>query len=236
MDTFYIREKNLCSQRIRETESYIKRSEDTLKNLQSKSNLSDFEKSQIEKTLSQIQNLQNENLKLKQRQEDLKFRKLDSEYYDQLKQAKIALETKSSENTAKSKKEPNNKPISTPKPSYKPYYSNNASEKSMDYELKRFLNSYDYIPDKTGIKKQLSELPNNKGYIYNGVWFFGEKPAEEGQNLVMYEKLGNILRSYEHKEDMIYIYEKAGKDKKKLMATEKYSKFHDHIIRSRSFF
>lgn len=229
MDTFYIREKNLCSQKIRETQSYINRAETTIKNLKSKSAITDFDKTQIEKTLTQLHNLQNTLTELNQRQEDLKNHKLDEEYYNQLKEVQLQMEAKKASKVVVKKE-----PIVKPKPVYKPYNSYGPSEKYMDKELLRFMSSYDYLPD--FIKKQLAELPGNKGYIYKDVWFFGEKPVEEGEILIMYEKYRDTLTTYEHKEDQIYIYEKVGKDRRKLVATRQYSKFHDHIIRRRMLF
>lgn len=230
MDTFYIREKNLCSQRIREKESYLTRAENNLKNIESKSVLTDFEKTQLEKQKTQIENYKDELNKLKERLENLKSRKLDSEYLEQLKQVVAPKKVE-----AVISKIPNNKPTYQTHNNYSPY---KPSEKYMDKELIRFLGAYDAIPEKSNIKKNLAEMPNNKGYIWNNIWFFGELPAEPNKPIIMVEKVynSNILRTYEYNDDYIYIYEKSGKESRKLVEKREYSNFHWHIKKFQSSF
>ena len=65
-------------------------------------------------------------------------------------------------------------------------------------------------------------MPENKGYIWKGMWCFGKLPPFRGEPLIMFEKLYNsdILRIYEIDEEYKCIYEKKGKDKKYLISKE----------------
>lgn len=40
------------------------------------------------------------------------------------------------------------------------------------------------------IRSNLDRMPNNKGYIWKGIWYFGHQPEEDPQTLIMFEKQG----------------------------------------------
>ena len=62
-------------------------------------------------------------------------------------------------------------------------------------------------------------MPNNKGYIFKGLWCCGELPAEENGNLIMFEKCYNdVMKIHEIDDKFHYIYEKIGKNKKTLLS------------------
>jgi hypothetical protein len=65
------------------------------------------------------------------------------------------------------------------------------------------------------MERNLSCMPNNKGYIFRGVWFLGEKPAERGKNMILFEKKRNILYIHEISKTEHIISEKRGKKEKK---------------------
>lgn len=69
------------------------------------------------------------------------------------------------------------------------------------------------VPDY--IQKNLNSMPNNKGYIWKGVWFFGMKPAESLYPLIMYEKKygSNDKIVHEIYSDFHYVYCDNGKNK-----------------------
>ena len=64
----------------------------------------------------------------------------------------------------------------------------NYTQKQLNYEMRkdgeRFM-SFE-IPDY--ISENLKNMPNNKGYIWKGVWCFGELPPEKDNICVMFEK------------------------------------------------
>jgi hypothetical protein len=92
-----------------------------------------------------------------------------------------------------------------------------VTEKEMDYQYKRYCKITDSLPDY--IQKNLSDMPNNKGYVWRGCWFFGEKDEEYNQPRIMFEKhKGGLLNIYEYYHTSTHTeyrhFEKKGKDKK----------------------
>lgn len=65
-------------------------------------------------------------------------------------------------------------------------------ERSMQYHMKRdweWLCSQDtQLPPY--IRENLTKMPNNKGYIWRGIWYFGQNPDEDPNTLVMFERAG----------------------------------------------
>lgn len=95
-------------------------------------------------------------------------------------------------------------------------YLERRRKRDMNYEYRRYMRNCDKIPDY--MKRNLSNMPNNKGYIWRGIWLFGDKPADPRHSTVMFERKSrdiliiHEIDSYEHK-----IYEKKGKNRKILV-------------------
>lgn len=47
------------------------------------------------------------------------------------------------------------------------------------------------------IRSNLENMPNNKGYIWKGIWYFGHQPEEDKRNLIMFERQGKDLFVHE---------------------------------------
>ena len=74
------------------------------------------------------------------------------------------------------------------------------------YNFKREYFYYKSLESRTPdyIMKNLKTMPNNKGYIYNGIWFFGERNPTREEKIIMFEKnrkkfFIHELTSYSHK-------------------------------------
>ena len=68
------------------------------------------------------------------------------------------------------------------------------------------------------MKKNLKTMPNNKGYIYNGLYLFGEAPRENNDITVMFEKPNfNTLWIHEWNKNEYIKYEKVGTARKKII-------------------
>lgn len=69
------------------------------------------------------------------------------------------------------------------------------NDRQLQYQMKReweWLCKTDArLPDY--IRENLSNMPNNKGYIWKGIWYFGKKPAERKDMLIMFDKSGDSL-------------------------------------------
>ena len=66
------------------------------------------------------------------------------------------------------------------------------------------------------ISDNLKDMPNNKGYIWKNVWCFGERPAQQNETCIMFEKQRNIMYIHEIDENEHVIFSKSGKDPKEL--------------------
>ena len=54
-------------------------------------------------------------------------------------------------------------------------------------------------------------MPNNKGYIWYGIYYYGYKPARRGEPIVLFEQRGPILLIHEITSSYHKIYEKKNK-------------------------
>ena len=92
------------------------------------------------------------------------------------------------------------------------------SQRDASYFYKYFTKVCNQLPDY--MIKNLSEMPNNKGYIWRGVYFYGSLDNQKGPT-VMFEKQKNILVIHEYTPTDYKRFEKNGKDKKILVYLEK---------------
>ena len=63
----------------------------------------------------------------------------------------------------------------------------------------------------------LAEMPNNKGYIWRGVHFYGDLPGQAGPQVMFEKQRGGILVIHEHTDHEYRRYEKEGKNRKQLV-------------------
>ena len=96
-------------------------------------------------------------------------------------------------------------------------YTNKQNKRNINREQYKFFDICSKFPEY--LKKKLDKMPNNKGYIYKGIHFYGKLPPDN-QNLCMFEKKfsktrENILRIHEWKNNKYTLYEKIGRDRKK---------------------
>lgn len=72
------------------------------------------------------------------------------------------------------------------------------------------------------MKKNLKEMPNNKGYIWKDIRFYGAMPAQKNQPDILFEKQRNgIMLIHEITKSEHKIFEKKGKEKRKLKTVKK---------------
>tara|TARA_B000000557_G_C20779891_1_gene445998 strand:+ start:543 stop:1268 length:726 start_codon:yes stop_codon:yes gene_type:complete len=87
-------------------------------------------------------------------------------------------------------------------------------EKDLIREYNRFERNSESLPNY--MKKNLSEMPNNKGYIWKNIRFYGEKDPLKDQPDILFEKMrGGVMYIHEITEDEHKIFEKKGKERKR---------------------
>lgn len=216
--------KNNIINEIKLTEILIARSLDTLKNIKESTMDSNFIHNQIKKTkeLIELKTIYLEKLKEDEFKVDNGYfdDEIDKEYKDQNiineKHNAKRLYSKMIE-----KKEDEEKEIKIKKylKSIKEdNYKNKRNEKDMDNYLKYFYSVCDTIPPY--MKKNIDEMPNNKGYIWRGVHFFGKLPEESGP-VVLFEKQKNgVMKIHEWFNSIYRIFERKNNERKVLIHEE----------------
>lgn len=64
-----------------------------------------------------------------------------------------------------------------------------------DKEYEYYLNEYSKIPKH--IKDKLRNMPNNKGFICNGIWLYGFQKCTSNKITIMFEKMYPYLYIHE---------------------------------------
>ena len=96
---------------------------------------------------------------------------------------------------------------------------NDLSDSQIKYETNRYFKNCDAMPEY--LKRNLSEMPSNKGYIWRDMWCFGSMPEEVGKPVTMFEKCGDTLYITEITKTERKYYEKFKQNKKRLISVEK---------------
>lgn len=218
----HIREKNILNNKIREINSFIERNDATKKRLNSQK-VTIFETKQMEKLDIKNSEYAVELEKLTQRIKNIDLGICDSEMKDGMDEERERI-NKTNEKMKSKHIQKKEKDIEDKKMVKKSFQltgfsreSNDNNEWFMNKQLERFYSICNGIPPR--ILGKLKEMPNNKGYIWKGIYFYGEQPAEVGKPVVMFETLYNgTLRIHETTESFTIIFEKQGKNRKELVS------------------
>ena len=100
-------------------------------------------------------------------------------------------------------------------------HGSEISKYSLEKETDKYKTNLVNLPDY--IIENLKEMPSNKGYIWKGIWCFGELKSKNQYPLILFEKIrGGNLHIHEISEKYHSIFEKVGKNNKNLISkTEK---------------
>lgn len=168
--------------KIAEAENILNRSMDTIKNIKQ----STYNKEYIEKKIEDLNNLiQEKKVLLEQLQND--YENVDMGIFDDIINAEYKEQEINKNKTDKKQKfrgikDTNN--VSFIKQDY--IQSDESKEKMYDNSYKYYNSVVNSIPDY--IKNNLKDMPNNKGYIFRGMWIYGELPDIKGEPIVLFEK------------------------------------------------
>jgi hypothetical protein len=94
-------------------------------------------------------------------------------------------------------------------------------EKEMDRAYTYYARIRDSIP--SYMARNLKEMPNNKGYYWRDIAYFGHLPAEKKKPIVLFDKDSRtkILTIHEWSPTEYKIFEKHGDTRKELVHKEK---------------
>jgi hypothetical protein len=205
---------------ISRTDKAQKRDEETLKNLNKLNLTSDlYHKKHADLNIA-IEKRQEDLFNLEQLERDYLSGKLDGEITREIQKNTAAEKVRIATATKKKKELQKDNDDKRAKLTDKKYREDNRnSDRDYAYYYKQYYWANESLPDY--MRENLADMPNNKGYIWRNCWFLGDKPAEHGQPTIMFEKKrGGVMNiheidQYEHK-----IFEKIGKEKKRLISSK----------------
>lgn len=216
--------KNTLLNEIRRVENFIDRSKKTIKGLRNTTMGVEYIQSQIDKLNKAISDKEQELESLKKDLVVVKCGGLDDEInkeYKKNEKRQIRLLKERREEKEESDREKKEK-----KTASKDYWdgiiresrNHHKNERDMKYSYKYFNKVCDTLPDY--MQRNLAGMPNNKGYIWRGVHFYGYLPESPGPRVMFEKKRGGVLVIHESNEKEYKVYEKVGKEKKKLVHEE----------------
>ena len=216
-DSLRRHEYNILSDEIKNIDSVIKRGEESAARLRNQKQ-STFSRAQIEKITSQNLERKAKKEELETRQKNIKLGLLDQELIDRAK--KNVLAAQNNDKLLKERKKVVADDKEAKSISSKAFYlAGKDADRSERYQTRSIKRTYGYfvkicnsIPDH--IKKNLSEMPNNKGYIWKNVACYGELPTEQGPTVLFDRKRGGTMVIHEWTDDKHTIYHKKGKEPK----------------------
>lgn len=82
--------------------------------------------------------------------------------------------------------------------------SENWDKKKFGRYYNKFLNNVDRLPK--NIQENLENMPNNKGYIFRGIHFFGKNLPEKDEPVILFEKIYRKFYIHKYYEDKTQLY------------------------------
>lgn len=224
MQNLRISEKNKVSSDIKSKEILIKRNTETIERLKSQEQ-SKFNSTQIEKLLKHNVSIEKDIELLKNRLSSIQSGNIDTEMMDNMKKVKSDIHKKEEIKNKKIQEQEEHKKKG--KDNLHIYYknTNDYSDNNVDKQFERWCN----ITPPSYMIENLKDMPSNKGYIWKGKKFYGEKKATS-KDEIMFEKLkGGVLNIIETTTKGYYryrtVYEKIGKNQKKLISKEEIPRY-----------
>lgn len=224
MDIKRRHKKNILNNDIKLTEITISRSEETIKRLKNQKadefviNQVDKLKKLIEEKTEYLEKIRNDLIDIEAGEFD---EEISKEYLEQQEKHEKREKEVEKSKTAKDIESQRTKDISKSymKNVIAEARANRQSEKDMNYALKYMWKVEEQLPDY--MKRNLSEMPNNKGYYWRGIYFYGDLPEERGPTVIFEKQKGTLLLIHEYTSTDYKRYEKNGKDRKILVHSER---------------
>lgn len=213
--------KNKIINNIRDAETTLKRSEETIKRIKNSQMGEEYVKAQIIKLKLVIVDKKELLKNLNDELYNVLSGSLDDEIVEEQKKVQKTMENH--QKRLKIKKEEKKVENDGKKEISKEYWkgiitaskSHRQKEKDVQYGYKYFNKVIDTLP--SYMTKNLADMPNNKGYIWRGIHFYGDLPEQSGPRVMFEKQRGGILVIHEYTDSEYKRYEKDGKNNKKLV-------------------
>lgn len=221
MDNKRRRERNRIYNEIKLLEGYISTNEATIERTRKSSFDTEFAVTKVKKLKLKNEEHRQTILDFKERLGKLRLGELDEEIKAEFDRNSSILNSKEkarkerihNEKTENEEKKKQSRAFyQASKDSDRSFYRKKCD---MDRTFKYYQRCLDSIPDY--MIQKLQNMPQNKGYIWRGVYCYGDLPVEEGKPIVMFERHKNVLLIHEWTKTEYKKFEKIGKDRKKLV-------------------
>ena len=225
METKRLIEINKGRNEIRNLEKYIQTDLDTINRFRGENSNDPFYKNQIDKLREKNIQRNDRISELKTRMSDIHSGHLDSEINTEYNDAHKEVIRKTNEKLHKKQQENEDQKILNVKSVsfYKENKDSDRKERATQREIDRTYKYYnkicDSIPDY--LLRKLENMPNNKGYIWRGMFCYGELPAEKNRPVVLFETHKGIMTIHEWVGGEYKVWKKEGKNRKTLFSVEK---------------
>lgn len=214
-------EKNKINNEIRTIQGYIKVDENTILSFKKIETTTEFTHTKVVELRGKNKDREEQIIVLEERLFNLDRGLLDEELNDKKKQEeeeniKSQLE-RDEQKKAKKDEKKNNRDKSTAffKKKGKMRREARYEERSADRGIYHYHKAIDTLPSK--LKNNLKRMPNNRGYIWRGVHFYGDLNPDRG-NTVMIENNRGTLITRETSPTEVKIYEKKGRERQRLVS------------------
>lgn len=215
MEALRIRERNIINTEIKSLKNFIEKNKEAITRLSGQNSKTDFDRKQIKTREEKNKEYDSKIIELEDKLVKINNGELDSIF---TKNSEHLKETTKKREDAKQAEKQKKKDLE--KESKDNYYKNNRNNNERQYNSQKdtdyFFKICNSIPDY--ITRNLKEMPNNKGYIWRGIWCLGELPSVSGDPIVLFERKKDtlIIKEYDNKYESIF--EKKGNGKKILIS------------------
>ena len=221
MESYRLLEKNRINADLSSCRTRISRAENELAELK-KSTDKEYISAQTEKNQSSISVLQEKVDELEQRLVDLAKGILDDEIMATIQTNTLTIQQKN-EKAQKKKAVKAENDAKNAKMAERQHQKNRDIDYQNRVSLYEMQRAYERLCDMdfpSYLADNLRDMPNNKGYIWRGVWYMGQRPPENNDMCVMFEKQrGDVMIIHEITPTQHVIYKKAGKGPKEYMSS-----------------
>ena len=216
--------KNKLISDIRDAETFVTRSEKTIKRIRYSQMGEVYVNNQTIKLNEAIEEKNKVIDQLKNDLRDVSHGGLDEDINKEYKDNKNKVETihKEKAKIKAIKREESNEKKEVSKEYWKGIITASRAfrqnERDVRYVYKYYNKVIDSLP--SYMQSNLADMPNNKGYIWRGVHFYGYLPEQSGPRVMFEKRKGGILVIHEHTSREYRRYEKQGKNRKQLVHKE----------------
>ena len=216
--------RNKLNIEIRDANTFVTRSEDTIRRLKNSDMGEEYVLKQIDKLKIAISDKKELVEKLNKELLKVDYGGMDDEIDKEYKNTKSIIHKKQKE-TARIKAVKNDAKQADKEISQKYWKSTVATSRAYRQKMRDIRYAHKYSCKVASelppyMQKNLSEMPNNKGYIWRGVHFYGGLPEQQGPRVMFEKQRGGILVIHEHTNREYRRYEKQGKNRKTLVHKE----------------